>query len=59
MSQKYGEAHVYTLEKHDGNGDGATVTTANIKSEWCFATTLPEHALSCIVNGRGIAVANY
>ena len=26
---------MYTLEKHDGNGDGATVTTANIKSEWC------------------------
>ena len=35
VSQKYGEAHVDTLEKHYGNGDGAIVNTGNIKSECC------------------------
>ena len=34
VSQKYGEAHVDTLEKHYGRGDGAIVNSVTIKGEW-------------------------
>ena len=34
MSQKYGEAHVDTLEKHYGRGDGTIVNSVSIKGEW-------------------------
>ena len=34
VSQKYGEAHVDTLEKHYGRRDGAIVNSVTIKGEW-------------------------
>ena len=34
VSQKYGEAHVDTLEKHYGRGDGAIIDSVTIKGEW-------------------------
>ena len=34
VSQKYGEAHVDTLEKQYGRGDGAIVDSVTLKGEW-------------------------
>ena len=34
VSQKYGEAHVDTLEKHYGRGNGAIINSVTIKGEW-------------------------
>ena len=56
--QKYGEAHVDTLENY-GRGDGTIINSVTINWRMVRIEILPEYALQIFVNGRSAEATHY